>query len=256
MINTLPRGVQFFLYFWDIMRIISTVPSLTELLYDLGLRDEVVGITKFCIHPDIWYRSKTRIGGTKKLNIEKIVSLKPDLIIANKEENTKEEILSLSQDHKVHVTDIKSIEDNIDLIKTISELTQTEEKGQILMQEMRSFIHQSKKNNRKQKVLYLIWQNPMMSVGRDTFIHSMIEYCGYHNILVDTNRYPEVTEADIQSYNPDVIMLSSEPFPFKESHMDYYKSILPNAKVILVDGEAFSWYGTRVLKKADYLHSL
>jgi len=238
------------------MRIISTVPSLTELLYDLGLRDEVVGITKFCIHPDIWYRSKTRIGGTKKLNIERIVSLEPDLIIANKEENTKEEILTLSQDYKVHVTDIKSIEDNTDLIKTIAELTGTEEKGQALVNEMRIFIHQSKKNNKTQKVLYLIWQNPMMSVGRDTFIHSMLEYCGYYNVLEKVDRYPVVKEADIQTYNPDVIMLSSEPFPFKNSHISYFQSILPNAKVILVDGEAFSWYGTRVLKKADYLHSL
>lgn len=237
------------------MKIISTVPSQTELLFDLGLNKEVVGITKFCIHPNEWYRNKIRIGGTKDLNLKKIRALNPTLIIANKEENTKEQIEALSKDYRVFVSDIKTIEDNFNLIKTIGELTNRQLEAIQQSQKLKRAIEGIHSDSKK-RAAYIIWKDPMMSAGGDTFINSMLELCGYENILKNENRYPEVTFEKLKKMSPEYILLSSEPFPFKEKHIETFRSELPFSKVKLVDGEAFSWYGTRIIKKQEYLRKI
>jgi len=238
-------------------RIISLVPSQTELLYDLGLRDEVIGITKFCIHPDEWFRRKQRVGGTKNLKIDLIKSLNPDLILANKEENLKEEIEILQNDFNVYVSDISTINEAIQMIEDIGKLVHCQQKSIEIVNGIKAEMMTQSRLEKKDKIdaLYLIWQNPYMVAGNDTFIHDMMLEAGFNN-LVKQNRYPMMTLEEIKSINPTVIMLSSEPFPFADKHIIEWQMQLPNTKIILVDGELFSWYGSRMLKSFQYFRGL
>lgn len=229
------------------MKIISTVPSQTELLYDLGLHDEVVGITKFCVHPKEWFRSKRRIGGTKDLKIDLIKSLEPDLVIANKEENVKEQIESISSFTKVYLSEIKNIDDNYQLIDNIAALTNKQERGKQLKNQLRDCVKNLSTIPDKTAV-YLIWKNPLMTVGGDSYIHFMLELMGIQNLTGHKKRYPEIKMEEIKSMKPDLLLLSSEPFPFKEKHLSEFQAALPDTRVLLVDGELFSWYGSRLIK--------
>lgn len=238
-------------------RIISVVPSQTELLYDLGLEKEVIGITKFCVHPEKWFRNKTRIGGTKNLNIEKIKALNPDLIIANKEENTEAEIKALQQLFPVWTSDISTLEDSLNMIKAIGEITDKSIAALSLIKKINQAFSQYKDEfNTQHTALYLIWKNPYMSVGSDTIIHHLMAYCGFDNVLKDKTRYPEINEAEIKQLQPEFILLSSEPYPFKEKHIAELQNICPNSKIILVDGEMFSWYGSRLQYTPKYFFDL
>jgi ABC-type Fe3+-hydroxamate transport system substrate-binding protein len=235
-------------------RIVSLVPSQTELLYDLGLDQEVVGITKFCIHPAEWRTRKTIIGGTKQFDLEAIHSLKPDLIIGNKEENFQEGVETLMRDYPVWISDIYNLEDALNMIEQLGLLTQKKERaGQLVQQIQHQFSSIRIFNG--QRVLYLIWRKPWMAAGQNTFIDTMLTMSGLINCVAD-ERYPELTASVIEQLNPDLVFLSSEPYPFKEKHMAELQRILPNTKTILVDGEMFSWYGSRLLKFPAYLHSL
>jgi ABC-type Fe3+-hydroxamate transport system substrate-binding protein len=246
------------------MKIISTVPSQTELLYDLGLRDEVIGITKFCVHPEEWFKTKTRIGGTKNLNIKKIIDLNPDLIIANKEENVKDQIDELQKYSKVYVSDIKNLDDALLMIQNVGELVNRKKGAEKISKEIQSHFDAFKLSRRDafgtnfklQTVLYLIWRNPFMTVGNDTFIHDMLTRCRLENVFSELKRYPEITSEQISIAKPDFIFLSSEPYPFKEKHIDELKTISPSSKIVLVNGEYFSWYGSRLLKAVEYLAKL
>jgi ABC-type Fe3+-hydroxamate transport system substrate-binding protein len=237
------------------LRIISVVPSQTELLFDLGLDEEVVGITKFCIHPNEWFRSKTRIGGTKNLNLDRIDELQPTLIIANKEENDQHQIEVLAQKYPVWISDIQTIEDALRMIKQVGLLVNREERANEIIDSISFNRNQQHIKQTNLSILYLIWYNPVMVAGTDTFIHEMIEAAGFKNAITK-NRYPTLTFEEIQTLNPDVVLLSSEPFPFKEKHIQEMQLILPNANMKLVDGELFSWYGSRILKSFEYFRAL
>ena len=234
-------------------RIISLVPSQTELLFDLGLRDEVVGITKFCIHPEEWFGTKEKIGGTKNLNLKKIYSLKPDLIIANKEENEESQINTLMKDFPVWISDIHTLEDALFMIDEISCIVNKKKKGDDLINKIILKFETLKAKKKKLiSCAYLIWKNPIMTVGFDTFISEMMHYAGFKNIFSGKVRYPQVTSKDLKSTNPDLVILSSEPYPFKEKDLSEFKKLMPMSEVILVDGEMFSWYGSRLLKAPSY----
>jgi len=228
------------------MRIISTVPSLTELLYDLGLEENIVGITKFCIHPDSIYLSKTRIGGTKNLNLDKIKSLKPDLIISNKEENTKEQIELLQNEYDLILSDIQNKEDSINFIRELGIKCNRIPKANELIIKL-SNIYDNLKSSNKIKSLYLIWNKPIMSVGRDTYIHSMMKLLGLENVMATHTRYPVVSNETIKELKPELILLSSEPYPYTKSHALEFQKHFPESKCILVNGELFSWYGSRLI---------
>lgn len=237
------------------LRIVSFVPSVTELLFDLGLNDEVVGITKFCVHPHQWYKSKPRIGGTKTIAIEKVKSLKPTLIFANKEENIKEQVDDLANFFPVYVSDVETVEDAYGLIKEVGKLTGTEIKANEMVQQIKtSFQYLS--FQKTYTALYLIWQKPYMTVGGDTFINNMLQKAGFTNMLTDSKRYPEITIDAIKTLKPDVLMLSSEPFPFKQKHINELRKITGVEKIVLCDGELFSWYGSRMLHAAAYFVKL
>jgi ABC-type Fe3+-hydroxamate transport system substrate-binding protein len=237
------------------LRIVSLVPSVTELLFDLGLNNEVMGITKFCVHPREWFQSKTRIGGTKKVNIEKIKALKPNLILANKEENVKEQVDELARHFTVYVSDIVTVDDAFEMIKDTGVLTGTETKAAELVQQIDASF-QELNFQQQAKAIYLIWQKPYMSIGGDTFINSMLQKAGFSNLLAYTNRYPEVTVEEIKKLKPEVLLLSSEPFPFKQKHINELKELTGIQKIILADGEIFSWYGSRMLHAAAYFVKL
>lgn len=236
------------------MKIISLVPSLTEILFDFGLTDkEVVGRTKFCIHPKEQTKKVEIMGGTKNINIERIKAINPDIILANKEENVKEQIEQLMSNHHVIVTNVDTLEDNYYLLKSLGKLLNKQNIAQHYNSKIQEKFNFPKPPN-KLKVAYFIWKNPYMTVGRDTFIHHVLEDIGLENVFRNQKRYPMIELEDAQE--ADVIFLSSEPFPFKQKHIEEIRVVFPNKKIVIVDGEAFSWYGTRISKIGNYYENL
>lgn len=248
------------------VRIISLVPSQTELLSDLGLKDEIAGITKFCIHPEKIFRTKVRIGGTKKYDFEKIKALKPDLIIGNKEENEEFQVKELMKHYPVWMSDIKTIAHALDMITGIGKIVGKQEKAIELKIKIQDRFRDLKQeiinlNIKPRSVSYFIWKNPYMVAGNDTFINHLLELCGFKNVFKTHSsptpvRYPQVSIEDIRAATPEIILLSSEPYPFKEKHIAEFKGILPPATIKIIDGELFSWYGSRLLHAPPYFLDL
>lgn len=239
-------------------RIISLVPSQTELLASLGLEEEVIAITKFCIHPDEWFRQKPRIGGTKNINLKKIEELSPDLIIANKEENVKEQVAQLAEKFQVWVTDVNNLEEAITMIRDLGELTQRTGQASALSSRIKKgFKKLSTLAAQKPgiRAAYFIWKDPWMVAGGQTFINDMMHYAGLDNVFADRCRYPEITLDELREKNTQLVVLSSEPYPFEERHRPEIEKVCPGIKIEMADGEMFSWYGSRLLKSVDYFLS-
>ena len=236
-------------------KIISLVPSITETLFYLGLGDKIVGITKWCKYPETEVKKKTKIGGVIGINIEKIKNLKPDLIFAVKEENDKNEIEKLSEFTNVYVDEIINLKDAFQQIINIGKLTETEKKSKKLVNNIKlDFTEISNFNNLK--CAYLVWNNPLMLVGGNTFINSILESCNFKNVFDDKISYPKITINEINKKNPDIIFLCSEPFEFKEKHKIDFKEKFPNKNILLVDGEIFTWYGSHLLKTKEYCEKI
>jgi ABC-type Fe3+-hydroxamate transport system substrate-binding protein len=241
------------------MRIVSLVPSFTELLFDLGLGSNVVGITRFCIHPANKLKNITKIGGTKSIKIERIISLNPDLVLANKEENSQAEIEALSKHCPVWLTEIYSLQDSLDVILMLGEKADVQIKAQKMVTNIQNaFTHlRTQISSSTKTVAYLIWENPIMLAGRNTFINAVLNELHWINSIADeSSRYPEITENDLEKSHPDLILLSSEPYPFTEKHQKEYSQKYPNSKVVLIDGEMFSWYGSRLKLAPQYFEQL
>lgn len=235
-------------------RIVSLVPSITELLHDLGLQDQIVGRTKFCIFPTKGYPCAKVIGGTKNVHINLVKELNPDLVIANKEENVKDQVEEILKFSSTFTTVVKTRDDALKMIKDIGIITSTETKANHLIKELNNDFEVNQTSD-KIKVLYLIWKDPYMTVGGDTFISHFLSCFGFENCYSHQQRYPSIDLNDIDKIAPDLIMCSSEPFPFNESHA---KEITDQTgiKTILVDGSYCSWYGSRMLKSQNYLRQL
>jgi ABC-type Fe3+-hydroxamate transport system substrate-binding protein len=238
-------------------RIISLVPSQTELLADLGLEKEVVGITKFCTHPESWYRTKVRVGGTKQVHLDRIDELQPDLIIGNKEENERGLIESLAKKYPVWMSDIKTLSDALDMIRQVGKIVDREQQADELARSIQvAFDDVKALPSSRPKAAYFIWRKPYMVAANDTFIHEMLQQSGFDNAFAHLRRYPEMDMDTLKEANPEVLLLSSEPFPFKEQHLQELSTICPTAKVMLVDGTYFSWYGSRLLQAPAYFKQL
>jgi ABC-type Fe3+-hydroxamate transport system substrate-binding protein len=238
-------------------RIISLVPSQSEFLWDIGLQNELIGITKFCIHPDKMFRSAERVGGTKKLDIEKIRRLKPDLIIGNKEENQKEQIELLQKEFPVWMSDIFDLNDAFEMMTSIAEIVKREsETQQIVKNIKREFAALDAPYFKGKRVVYLIWYDPVMVTAKNTFVDHVLAKLGCVNAFNYLERYPEVSQTQLRQADPDIILLSSEPFPFKEKHVKEFRSVCPDAEILLVDGEMFSWYGSRLQYAPAYFRNL
>ncbi len=236
-------------------RIISLVPSQTELLYDFGLKGQIVGQTVFCIHPESAFKTATKVGGTKKVKYDVIDALQPDLIICNKEENTKEIVETLEAKYPVWVSDIKTLEDNNTMIQMLGELLSKIDEAALIVSEIKTAFN-TLLPQPLQTCLYLIWKNPYIGVGTDTFIDALLPYAGFTNVLKDLTRYPELSNELITQLNPHTVLLSSEPFPFAEKHISELKALLPQAHIQLIDGEMFSWYGSRIRFAPGYFSKL
>jgi ABC-type Fe3+-hydroxamate transport system substrate-binding protein len=236
-------------------RIVSLVPSQTELLYALGLSKEVVGITKFCVHPASWFGTKQRVGGTKTVNIEKVEALQPDLVIANKEENVREQIEALEKIAPVWISDIETLEDAIDMIGSVGTLVGRSKEAEQIVSAIELGFQQIAVTATV-PTAYLIWKDPLMAAGKDTFIQDMMQRLGFENVFGDVLRYPVVTTEQIMDKGCKLLLLSSEPFPFNEKHAQMLQPLLPGVKIELVDGEMFSWYGSRLTLATKYLREL
>ncbi len=237
-------------------RVISLVPSQTELLYNLGLDKEVIGITKFCVHPESWFNNKERVGGTKNINSKKIQALKPDLIIANKEENVKEQIEELEKIAPVWISDVNNFEDALNMIERVAALVNREEQANEIIEKIKDSFYQLPVTNCQLPTCYLIWRNPYMVTGGDTFIGDMLRKCGFQNIFDNEKRYPAIILSQLSTANCSLVLLSSEPYPFKHKHIAEIQSHLPHCKCLLVNGEMFSWYGSRMINAAGYFKNL
>jgi len=237
-------------------RILSLVPSLSELLVDLGLEKELVGITRFCVHPKSLRQEKVIVGATKKVDYDKIKALKPDFILCNKEENTKEMVAELENIAPVFVSDINSIADTLKLIKSLATIFKSNEKAEFLTQEIRkkqTVFQLAIKDRKPLKTAYFIWKKPWMVAGENTFINSLLALNQFNNQFLNKGHYPEIKLDELK--NLDLILLSSEPYPFKEEDIKELQAYT-NAKILLVDGEYFSWYGPRLLKAFDYFENI
>ncbi len=237
------------------LRIVSLVPSQTELLFDLGLGERVVGVTKFCIHPKEWFDTKSRVGGTKQVDFDKIAELKPDLIIGNKEENSKEDIEELEKYYPVWMSDIYTLEDALEMIFEVSGFTKSKDRGVEILNSISTAKNSFKEPIDLKKVAYFIWNNPYMVVGKNTFIDDMLYHAGYVNVVMK-DRYLELSLEKLKTLNPDVVLLSSEPFPFNKKHVAEFKKHLPEVEIKIVDGEMFSWYGSKLREAFPYFSSL
>lgn len=236
-------------------RIVSLVPSLTELLFDLGLGDSVVGRTRFCIHPKKKIDKIPIIGGTKNPQPDKIRELNPDLIIANKEENRKEDVEELQKNFDVMVTEIDTIGEALFAIHDIGWTCGAQEQAKKLISDIQQELERVP-DVPQLTAAYFIWRDPWMSVGHDTYIHSVLSHWNLENVYSDQIRYPKTSLHELTLKKPELILLSSEPYPFKEKHIAEVSRFCPGTDVFLVNGEWFSWYGSRMLKSFRQLNIL
>ncbi len=238
-------------------RIVSLVPSQTELLAYLGLDETVVGITRFCERPDHWRSEKTIVGGTKQVDVDTVQSLNPDLVLANHEENTAEDVAALDEIAPVFVTEVKTVTEALEMIRTVGLLTDTSAQTSTLAGTIISRF-ESLPEFPPLRAVYLIWREPFMTVGGDTFIHDVMAWGGLENVYEDQTRYPEVSLNALAEKNLDVVLCSSEPFPFheKDKFTADLEEALPDTPVEIVDGQPFSWYGPRLLETPSYVQEL
>ena len=234
-------------------RIISLVPSLTQLILDLGLGNRLVGRTRFCIHPEKLVNDIPIIGGTKNPNIEKILSLNPDYIIANREENRKEDVEKLQAYAEVNITEIDTINDAINVICELGGDLGLASNAQKLVDEIMLLLSQSSEYPAL-KTAYFIWRDPWMVAASGTYIDSVMKHYNLENVFSDQQRYPQISLGDLQEQNPVLILLSSEPFPFKQKHIEEIQEFCPDSKIELINGEWFSWYGSGMLEAFERLN--
>lgn len=243
------------------VRIVSLVPSLTELLFDLGLESHIAGITKFCVHPYHLKSTKEKIGGTKKVHTEKIRLLQPDIIIANKEENTPEIVATLQQIAPVYVTDVNNVDDAVQMIVEFGKIFSVRTQAQQLVDKIeyaRADFAKFMDGRPWQRSAYFIWKDPYMVAGNGTFINEMLQLNHFSNIYAEREgRYPEVVAQKMRIQgDPEVIFLPNEPYPFKDEDAFELGRFTHHAKTVFADGEMFSWYGSRIIKAFAYFKEL
>ena len=236
-------------------RIVSLVPSQTELLFDLGLGDRLVGCTRYCLHPARARECLTVVGGTKRIDPARVLALSPDLVIGNKEENDRASIEPLRAAVPTWLSDIATLPEALAMIDAIGALTGVEAVASALVRNIET-AWTSLREAGGCRVAYFIWRKPWMAAGNNTFIDDVLSRLGFSNVFADEPRYPETTLAALRERAPDVVLLSSEPFPFAEAHIAEVESALPASQVALVDGEMFSWYGSRLLLAPEYLRDV
>ena len=236
----------------QVNRIVSLVPSLTETIAFIGSKNILSGVTRFCKYPAGIRQETTVVGGPKDFDTEKILRLKPDVVVAVREENDKERILQLSEKIPVVLFDILHLTDAYEMMHTLGKLLGKEKEAKRIVTEIKNNLNPLPTGKPRTKCLYLIWKDPWMAAGQETFINEMLQRAGFENVA--EGRYPKVSdEVFLQA---KVLLLSSEPFPFREKHRQELQKKFPGKKVLPVDGEMFSWYGIRMAKAGNYLREI
>ena len=240
-------------------RIVSLVPSQTELLADLGLDAEVVGLTRFCVRPPDWKAWKRIVGGTKTVDVARVLALDPDLVVANREENVREQVEALAEAVPVVVTDVADVPGALAMIRDLGARVGRRPQAEALADEIGAGfarLDSDVEGAEPLRALYLIWRDPWMTVGGDTFVSDVMARAGLANVAADRDRYPALSDAELAALAPEVVLLSSEPYPFAERHLAEVRALVPGARVVLADGEAFSWYGSRLRHTPAALRAL
>ena len=237
----------------------SLVPSITELLCDLGLADRVVGRTTFCVHPKERMAEIPRIGGTKTPKLERMRGLRPTHAIVNIDENDRETVEEIARfvPHVV-VTHPLGPCDNLDLYRLIGYVFGAEAAAETLCRAFADSLRRLRERTaglETQRVLYLIWRKPWMTISRSTYISRVLELVRWRSVGGSEVRYPEIELNPALARETDLVLLSSEPYPFKARHIEEVRAELgPGAAVELIDAEMVSWYGSRAIPGLDYLH--
>lgn len=241
------------------MRLVSLCPSLTELLCDLDLADHLVGRTKFCIHPaDAVGRIET-VGGTKTPRIARILELAPDVVFMNREENRAADAQSLeAAGIRVHATLPRTAAEVAETVRSIGAVTGRTSAAERIAREIETRaarVQRSASGGPAVRFAYLIWRDPWMTVNGDTFVSALLSLPGGRNVFGDAGeRYPVITAGQLREARPDVVLLSTEPFPFREHHGDELALLtgLSRDRIRVVDGELLSWHGSRTPRGIDY----
>jgi ABC-type Fe3+-hydroxamate transport system substrate-binding protein len=245
------------------VRIISLCPSLTELVFDLGLGQDLVGRTKFCVHPADRVGAVEKLGGTKNPKIDRIIELAPDVVLLNEEENRAEDADALAEAGiHCHVSFPRTVADTAMMVRDIGGELGARDAAEPIAVAIESTLRDVTSRARERapvRYAYLIWRDPWMTVSGDTFVAAMLGAAGGVNVFGETaDRYPTVEPAAIAQAEPDVVLLSSEPFPFRDRHADELSeaSGVPRDRFLLVDGELLSWHGSRTARGVAYAESV
>ena len=241
------------------MRIVSLCPSLTELVFDLGKGDDIVGRTKFCVHPAERVTAVESVGGTKNPKVDRILALKPDLVLMNEEENRVEDARALEAGGlAVHVSMPRTARETAEMVRSIASAVQAAARGESIARDIEARaarVREGAVGRRPLRYAYLIWREPWMTVSDDTFIAELLGMAGGENVFGEaTDRYPTVTLDDLAREAPRVVLLPNEPFPFQTRHVVELTAALgwDESRFQLVDGELLSWHGSRTPRGIDY----
>jgi ABC-type Fe3+-hydroxamate transport system substrate-binding protein len=245
------------------VRIVSLCPSLTELVFDLGRGDDLVGITRFCVHPADRVGAVEQVGGTKDPGIERIVELAPDLVLLNREENRIEDAEALeAAGVPCHASMPRTVEETAEMVRSIAAALDRPAEGEAIacdIEERSARVRAAAEGARPVRWAYLIWREPWMTVNRDTFVDALLGQAGGVNAFGDRpDRYPRITTAELVTADPDVVLLCTEPFPFQEKHVAELAGETGFApeRFRIVDGEYLSWHGSRTPDGIDYAAGL
>ncbi len=246
-------------------RIVSLVPSLTESLFALGLGDRVVGVTDWCVHPAEALAALPRVGGTKDPDVDAIAMLRPGLVIANHEENTRRTVTRLeAAGIPVWVTYPRTVAEGAALLRELALLGERSAELESIVAPVEDAVARALGARRGEPVPVFcpIWKDPWMAVGADTYAHDMLGLCGGRNVFAGASkrRYPIVSEAEIVAARPEVILLPDEPYAFGAEHALALRALpvpaATNGRIHCFDGTLLSWYGPRILRAIGLFRSL
>lgn len=245
------------------MRIVSLCPSLTELVFDLGRGDDLVGITTYCVHPADRVGAVEKVRGTKDPDCARIAELRPDLVLMNEEENRLEDLEALqAAGLPCHTSFPRDVDGTAAMVRSIAAALDRSLEGERIardIEDRRDRVRQESEGLEPVRWAYLIWRKPWMTVNGDTFVDALLELAGGVNVFADhAERYPAIEASDLAAANPDVVLLATEPFPFEAKHADELAEAtgLARERFRVADGEYLSWHGSRTPDGIDYAAGL
>ena len=239
-------------------RVVSLCPSLTETLFDLGLDDLVIGRTDYCVHPEEKLGAVQSVGGPKSVFLPVVESLLPDIILAVKEENDKKTLESLaSLYYKCVIFDINSVEGALKMIEKLGEIFGRRERASAMRTSIGEGFSRVGRAAKNPSFIYMTWSSPYIAAGTGNYINSLLTGFGFNNCLSGSfRRYVRMELNELKRLEPDIIFLPSEPYNYTIADKIKFEKFFPGAKVVLVDGEMFCWYGSRMEKAGGYLKDL